>query len=64
MSNKRNTRTTHPRKSARRERALQRLSHDAAPAHERAALEARIGKPPRAWPTAQQVKDALELGAA
>jgi hypothetical protein len=58
--NKRNARTTHPRKSARRVRALSRISpmrHDGA-SNERIirATCARIGKPPRAWPDSRAMK--------
>lgn len=55
MGNKRNVKTTHPRKSARRERALLRGPKTA---HETLALEMRIGKPPRSWPSAEDVRDA------
>lgn len=54
MGNQRNSRTTHPSKSRRRERALERLSDTTkrGASNERviAALESRIGKPPRSWP--------------
>ncbi|WP_343638968.1 hypothetical protein [Roseateles sp.] len=50
----RDSRTTHPRKSARRERALERLERhiveDSATAAHIDVLRSRIGKPPRAWP--------------
>jgi len=58
-NNQRNQFTTHPKKSARRQRALDRFQpakHDdeacrqASKAHEHAALVSRIGKPPRSWP--------------
>lgn len=57
--NKRNQRTTHPKKSARRQRALSRFigatpnddsGRQARKDHEHAALVSRIGKPPRSWP--------------
>lgn len=58
-NNQRNQITTHPQKSARRQRALERFnfakpSDDAARRarkdHEYQALVSRIGKPPRSWP--------------
>lgn len=54
MSNVRNTRTTHPAKSARRERVLSRIRLETkannSNAREIAALASRVGKPPRSWP--------------
>lgn len=53
MSNVRNTRTTHPAKSARRERVLSRIRPETkagnSNAREIAALAGRVGKPPRSW---------------
>jgi len=57
----RDSRTTHPLKSDRRERALDRLLRqgkykawgergDAMAGEEIATLQSRIGKPPRSWP--------------
>lgn len=60
MNNKRNTRTTHPRQTTRREGALYRLRNPskqalknernpADTAAEIAVLQSRIGRPPRSF---------------
>lgn len=68
MGNDRNTKTTHPKKSARRMQALARLSASKraetyAGRYELAALRDRAGKPPRHWQSPSHIKAALAFAA-